>query len=83
MDPVPLRGAAVSLDSGAVSLPPQKGPRSGKDRVKKGGSYMCHKVSGVPEPRAGGLTAGPWTSVSIAHGVLSSARIDANTDLPH
>ena len=29
------------------SLPPQKGPSSGKDRVKKGGSYMCHKVSQV------------------------------------
>uniref|UniRef100_A0A8C5JMQ8 Sulfatase modifying factor 1 n=1 Tax=Junco hyemalis TaxID=40217 RepID=A0A8C5JMQ8_JUNHY len=25
------------------SLPPQQGPPSGTDRVKKGGSYMCHK----------------------------------------
>ena len=23
----------------------QTGPRSGRDKVKKGGSFMCHKVS--------------------------------------
>lgn len=27
-----------------VLICPQKGPESGTDRVKKGGSYMCHKV---------------------------------------
>lgn len=35
----------LCFHSNWISLNFQKGPRFGTDRVKKGGSYMCHKVS--------------------------------------
>jgi hypothetical protein len=43
------------------SLHPQKGPTSGKDRVKKGGSYMCHKVS----PTLSSCSCGSQTHCNI------------------
>ncbi|XP_074168331.1 formylglycine-generating enzyme isoform X11 [Rhinolophus sinicus] len=41
-----------------------KGPPSGKDRVKKGGSYMCHKASHELRPR--GMDAAARTTREVA-----------------
>lgn len=59
--PRPLCGGRLAVcTSEFSSLLLQKGPPSGKDRVKKGGSYMCHKVSQVMELYFGVQTAGLW-----------------------
>lgn len=58
-----------------VSSPPQKGPSSGTDRVKKGGSYMCHKVTWYFHVSLPSESTWPWndplTRVSWQPGCLS------------